>query len=485
MGGVKTGHPWYGNAQQESGSRAPFVPPNGPETTAEKAGSPNDSGYKVNERNGLGLSGTLRGQVGTLDGTDVLCNAARSALMRCSSGGNRGAFIPFGSYMEQWHSDHLNKSPLDFSSQEAIRDLKTVSVNTRAENLAPMVGKWHESTHIGPFVEPLYNPMWRPHFTEHVWNDNFKPRHLCVCTKPYYIENNAAGCKPIRVYDGYNLAGQKCNAHVVDYGEVPAKYTKEYLCPNSWTEFYEGLARIKYDDKGDGSEPKVTVQMRVRMVPLKGFVPVTFYPPARALMGTCNSYVRMLSLGLKYGGMVFRQELKRAAEAQLEDWTEKAHDAAVEARVEIFRNNREEVKNKMRNRQIQWQLYRADREDKWAESWSTQDDEYTLWHTNWCYTSLITLALGMLFHDEYYGGRSPYCLLFLKKKQENAKRAFVMRYGMATLPPKVSLLGRMKKLGNKIVGAVGSLNTASPMDRRRAARPPPPGTGGGGDEAEP
>lgn len=489
MGGVKTGFPWYMKGKRESGPRKPFVAPNSKETIAEKAGTPKwDAALTTNERGGLGLSGTLRGQVGTLDGTDVLCNNARSALMRCSSGGNRGAFIPWGLKGEQWHSDHLNTSPLDFSSQEAIRDLKSIAATTRTENLAPLIGKWKDPTTIGPFVEPLYNPIWRPHFEEHVWNDNFKPRHLCVCTKPFYIENNAAGCKPIRVYDGYNLAGQKCNAHVVDYGEMPAKYTKEYLCCNKWTEFFEGLARIQYCDKGDGSEPKVTVQMRVRMVPLKGFVPVTFYPPARALMGTCNSYVRMLSLGLKYGGMVFRQELKRAAEAQLEDWTEKAHDAAIEARVEIFRNNREEVKNKMRNRQIQWQMYRADRDDLWHEAWSEQDDEYTLWHTDWCYTSLITLGLGMLFQDEYYGGRSSYCLLFLQKKKENAKRAFVMRYGMATLPPKTSLMSRVKKLGNKIAAgakaAVGGLPSASPMDRRRTPRPPDPAEGGGSEDGD-
>jgi len=375
----------------------------------------------------------------TLDGTDVLCNMARSAIMRCSSGGTRGGYIP-GRKHAFYDNSHTGKiegqeypvHPLDYTSAESLRMLRVEAAQAFITNILPVIGKHKDSIGIEPMVEPLYNPVWRPYYKQRTANENYTPRHLCQCVKPYFIQNDAKGCKPIRVYDGYTLAGQKCNARVVDYAEIPATYKKEYLCCDTWKTFWEGLMRIKYCDPGDGSEPKVTVQMRVRLVPMKGMIPVTFYPPARALMGSCNSYVKMLSLGLKYGGTPFRLELKRASKAQLEDWTAKGADAAIEARIEIFQENEKEVKHKMTNRQTQWLLAKAAREQQWRENWGINEAEYNTWTNDCCWSSLVCMIMGMILQVEFFGGKGTQCLLLDQvPSRERARQAFVRRYGLS------------------------------------------------------
>jgi len=370
----------------------------------------------------------------TLDGTDSLCNMARAAIMRCSSGGNRGAYIKSVKHID-YENTHNDKHPLDYTSQEAMRMLRVDAQQSFMVNILPIFGSWRDSVGLEPLVEPLYNPLWHPYYKQRQENENFKPRHLCQCVKPYYIENDSNACKPIRVYDGYTLAGQKCNARVVDYAEIPATYKHEYLCCDKWKEFWQGLMRIKYCDAGDGSEPKVTVQIRVRLVPMKGMIPVTFYPPARALMGSCNSYVKMLALGLKYGGIPFRLELKRAAKAQLEDWTLKARVAAQHAKIALYQNNEKEVKNKMKNRQIQWIMAKSHREEQWRGRWNLNDEEYSVWMNDCCFTSAICFVMTMFLELEFFGGKESQCnTIDLAPSRNKARKAFVDRYGLSRKP---------------------------------------------------
>jgi len=381
---------------------------------------------------GFNLAGNMNnlGKKLTFDGTDVLCNMARSALMRCSTGGNRGAQAPY-LVKHQHHNDMLNNNPLDYASIEAQRMLNAEGKLNEAMNVFPGFGT-QDASGAGPIPDQTYNPIWHPYYRQRKLNENYAPRHLCQCTKPYFKPNNGGGCKAVRVYNGYNLAGQKCNANVVDHAENPATFKNQFICCKKASSFFEGLAKIKYCDTGDGSEPNVAVTMMVRLVPLKGSIPVTFHPPARSLMGVCNSYVRMLAMGMKYGGIVFRQELKKAAAAQLADWTLKAEMAAKEARRIVIKDNEKEVKNKMTNRQLQWMLLKNDREANWMDRWATQDNEYALWMKNVCTKSLVTIIMGLVMEAQFFGGKDTFCFPFKQTPyRQEARERYVRHYGLA------------------------------------------------------
>lgn len=297
--------------------------------------------------------------------------------------------------------------------------------------------------------DQTYNPIWHPYFHQRKINRNYAPRHLCECTKPYFVPNNGARCKLVRIYNAYSLAGQKCNARVVDHAENPARYQKKYICCKKGTAFFEGLAHITYCDKGDGSEPKVSVTMMVRLVPLKGVVAVTFHPPVTALMGACNSYVRMLAMGLKYGGIVFRQELKKAAKAQLDDWTLKAEQAAETARTIVYQDNEKEVKNKMTNRQLQWLLLKHDREANWIERWGAEDEEFAAWMLNCCTTSLVCAIMGLVTEAEFFGGKDTFCLPMKQTPyRQKARQRFVRHYGLSK---QATVFDVVDKINNVII----------------------------------
>jgi len=173
------------------------------------------------------------------------------------------------------------------------------------------------------------------------------------------------------------------------------------------------------------------VQFRVRLSPLKGMIPVTFYPPARALMGSCNSYVKMLALGLKYSGQAFRLELKRAAREQIEDWTKKQARAADFVRKVLFRKNEKEVKAKVKNRQIQWLLMRADQENSWREEAADSDEEFQTWVEACCFTSVICLILSLILQIKFFGGQAPMCLNpIVAVGRARARTKWAKKYGL-------------------------------------------------------
>jgi len=465
-------------------------------------------GYNAGKKDFL-LYGGQRGKPGSLDGNDLFCNNARSAIMRCSTGGNRGGYIPIprevkgasiltrkgmkykgtnllpnpvnamlatlavGSdgvtYGHRWMAKHqyltskLNIHPLDWTSAEAFMGLRA-----DAE-----MGHVHELLHynvqdrsgIGPMVEPFYNPIWHPYFNQRAKNTNYAPRHLCECVKPFYTSKAPApnGCQAIRIYDGYTLAGQKCNARVIDNAEIPATYKDDHICCDKWHNFFQGLMRVKFCSQGPGRDPEVTVQARIRLLPLKGTIDVNFNPPYTALLGSCNSYVRMLSLGLRYGGIAFATELKNAAKAQLVDWTEKAKEAAEEARVTVYRNNEKEVKDKMKNRHMQWMLMKQYREERLMNRWNAIDDEWALWQVDCCKTSLVCVVMGMMMSVEYYGGKDSMCWTQFSwvSQRHEARQRFVNRYGLSRQADVWSIGDKMqsvkRNLGKTIAKAAGTL----------------------------
>lgn len=360
-------------------------------------------------------------------GTDPDCLAARDAIMWCSTGGTFQAYIP-GVPFEMEELPHNDHHPLDYTSQEVLRQLR---IETQQTALFNLLNKFQDSVQVNAMVEPFYNPNPKPYTHQRTDNNNYRPRHICQCVKPFYIPNNARKCVPIRVYNGYTLAGQKCNARVVDWAESPAEYEKEYICCGEFTEFFEGLVKIKYCNKGDGREPYVTVIFKVKLSPMKIIIPVTFHPPVTALMGACNSYVRMLALGLKYSGPAFRLELKRASKEQLLDWTKKQQKAADFVRKFLFRKNEKEVKAKVKNRQIQWLLLRASRDEKWQEGAGASDDEYNTWVNDCCFTSVICLVLSLILQVKFFGGKAPMCLNpLVAANRARTRAAWAKKYGL-------------------------------------------------------
>lgn len=305
-------------------------------------------------------------------------------------------------------------------------------------------------------TEPFYNPVWHPMFNQREGNLNYAPAQMCPCVKPYFVTNNAQGCKAIRLYVGNGLAGQMCNARVVGMGELPAEYKQTYICCDKWTELFNGLVRIKYCKADDASDPVVTVSVKVKMQPLKGVISLVFHPPVEAFFGTCNTYVKILSIGLKYGGKAFRVELKRAARAQLEDWSFKLKKAADLARLKMYQKGEQEVKYKMRNRQMQWNLMRADREEEWRGEWSDQDDEYNTWVNACCYTSGICQIVGFILPIKFYGMMSTMCMnIITAPMRGKARELYLKKYGLwPAVSPKYGLMN----LVGPIMKAAGGLS---------------------------
>merc|ERR1711871_605365 len=107
---------------------------------------------------GFNLQGNMNnmGKKLTMDGTDILCNMARSALMRCSTGGNRGAQAPWIA-KSQHHNDKLNWHPLDYASIDAQRMLNLEGKLNEALNVMPGFGM--QDAGVVPVPDQTYNPI--------------------------------------------------------------------------------------------------------------------------------------------------------------------------------------------------------------------------------------------------------------------------------------------------------------------------------------
>jgi hypothetical protein len=369
-------------------------------------------------------------------GNDKLCAAARNALMRCSTSGDRNGYA---AGMPHWDIRGLidsEKAPLDFPSVEAY---KMNRVDLRQKFITSLMNP-QEQQGIEALVEPFYNPVWTPQFTQREPNLNYAPAHMCPCIKPFFAENNDKACKAIRLYDGTGLAGQMCNARVVGWGELPATYKQTYICCDKWTTLFSGLVKLKYCNKGDGSEPTMTVSAKIKMSPMKDFINVVYHPPVDAFLGSCNTYVKVLTLGLKYAGPEFRLELKRAAIGQLEDWSFKMQRAATLARYNLYHHNMKEAAHKIRNREMQWELLRADKEEEWRSHYFDQDEEYKTWVTNCC-KSPICKIIGFLLPIKVYGMLSTLCLhMITTPMRVAARQKYTKKYGMFKEPPPYNIM---------------------------------------------
>jgi len=374
-------------------------------------------------------------------GNDRLCNNARAALMRCSTGGNMWGHIPGAKFWDARGPGSSDKNPLDYTSMEAAKMLRIEEEQTFFLHLIGPLMNVRDSIGIEPSLEPTYFPNWNPQYFQREENLNYAPAHLCKCVKPFYVPNNAQGCKAIRLYNGRGLAGQMCNSRVVDYGEIQATSQKVYICCDKWISLFQGLVKMKYCNKGDGSEPVMTVSITIRMAPMSGLIPFLFHPPVESFYGSCVTYVKVLALGLKYGGPVFALELKRAAREQIVVWSNMQKHAADQARRTIYGKNENEVKEKVKNREMQWQLMKADREEGWREEYQHQDEEYKTWAANCCTTSGICRIIGMLLPVKFYGMMSTMCIHALTGKfRQGARTAYLKKYGLYKQPAQMGVV---------------------------------------------
>merc|ERR1711918_163661 len=89
----------------------------------------------------------------------------------------------------------------------------------------------------------------------------------------------------------------------------------------------------------------------------------------------------------------------------------------------------------MRNRQMQWLLARAAREDQWRNRWNINDEEYNVWVNDCCWSSLVCMIMGMIMQIEYFGGKSAQCMLWdSANTRKEARMAFLKRYGLSRNP---------------------------------------------------
>jgi len=201
-----------------------------------------------------------------------------------------------------------------------------------------------------------------PTQVDEAWvNPNFNPVSMCHCVEPFFNPKKPLPtCRFFKSWAGHTYSSQICNTHRMDYVEEENQtppVLSEICC--QWYKIKATDVHIKY------CNGEVSFRLKIHLPGNPKPVWREFTPPNKALMGSCNNYVRILALGFKYGGNAFKRELRFQAKRMKYVMRNKKYNLYKASHDYVRNMNTREVNQKVTTLDDEWRHRLVARDAQW------------------------------------------------------------------------------------------------------------------------
>jgi len=222
---------------------------------------------------------------------------------------------------------------------------------------------------------------------------NFAPRSLCKCVKPFFAAAKKE-CRKFQAWKDNTETGRQCGSlrykewfkpvsgfkigHM-DYYEKPSDTVPQsYEVCCKWVPLTKRDVHIKYCSGETQFRLKIHLPGNTKPVWRE------FSPPNKALMGSCNNYVRILALAFRYGGNDFKRELRHQAKLMAYQLKMKKWALYKKSKAFVTSANTNEVRAKVGKLDSHWEKAMSAHTNAWSQGLKYRSAAWRKWSMIFC-----------------------------------------------------------------------------------------------------